>query len=341
MERVMRSLQIVVTGGAGFLGSHLVRRLIAQGHAVVALDNLQTGDRANLSDLLDHPRLTFLEHDVLEPYDLPCDRIYNLACPASPRDYQHDPVRTTLTSVLGSHHALELAQRTGARLLQASTSEIYGDPECHPQPEGYRGSVSPHGLRACYTEGKRCAESLVMDFHRVHRVDVRIARVFNSFGPGMRLDDGRVVINFVRQALTGCPLTLYGDGQQTRSLCYVDDLIGGLIGLMEQTDHQGPVNLGNPIERTILQIAHAVLEQIPGGTLSYLPLPGDDPRRRCPDISLARSLFGFEPSVSLDEGLAATIADVRARLGRATPTDDSRIPRAPDRTTSLETEQNG
>lgn len=309
-----RPLQIVVTGGAGFLGSHLVRRLIAQGHAVVALDNLQTGALANLADLLDHPRVTFLEHDVLEPYALPCDRIYNLACPASPADYQLDPVRTTMTSVLGAYHALQLAQRSGARLLQASTSEIYGDPELHPQPERYPGSVNPLGPRACYTEGKRCAESLVMDFHRVHQVDVRIARIFNCFGPGMRLDDGRVVVNFVRQALLGQPLTIYGDGQQTRSLCYVDDLIGGLIGLMERADHAGPVNLGNPTERTILELAAAVLEQLPGSPLAHLPLPDDDPRRRCPDISLARSLFGFEPTVDLARGLAETIADVRARL---------------------------
>lgn len=311
--------QILVTGGAGFLGSHLVRRLITAGHHVIALDNLQTGRRENLADLEGHSRFTFVRHDVTLPYEFPVDRIYNLACAASPPRYQADPIHTTLTSVLGTLHALQLAERRNAVVLQASTSEVYGDPTVHPQMEAYEGCVNPVGLRACYDEGKRCAESLCMDFHRQRGVDVRIARIFNTYGPAMDLDDGRVVINFIQQALRGNPLTVYGDGRQTRSLCYVDDLIDGLLGLVERTPHVGPVNLGNPAEISVLALAHAVLEQIPGSSVVHLPLPADDPKRRRPDISLARKLFGFTPQVPLEEGLARTIADVRARLDRSSP----------------------
>jgi UDP-glucuronate decarboxylase len=305
-------MKMLVTGGAGFLGSHLVARLLSQGHEVAVLDDLRTGVLANLPA---HPRLTFVRHDVTRPYDLPADRIYNLACPASPPWYQADPIGTTLTSVLGALHALELAARVGARVLQASTSEVYGDPEVHPQPEDYPGRVQPHGVRACYDEGKRCAESLVMDFHRTRGADVRIARIFNCYGPRTRLDDGRVLSNFVGQALRGEPLTVYGDGTQTRSLCYVDDLVDGLVALMEETDYPGPVNLGNPQELTVLQLAHQVLTCIPGSTLVHAPLPADDPRRRCPDISLARRLFGFQPQIPLEQGLPRLIEDVRSRLG--------------------------
>jgi UDP-glucuronate decarboxylase len=306
-------MKTLVTGGAGFVGSHLVARLLSLGHEVVVLDDLRTGDRANLPE---HPRLTFRLHDVTQPYDLPADRIYNLACPASPPWYQADPIGTTLTSVLGTLHALQLAARTGARVLQASTSEVYGDPEVHPQPEDYPGRVHPCSVRSCYDEGKRCAESLVADFRRTRGADVRIARIFNSYGPLMRLDDGRVLANFVRQALQGEPLTVYGDGSQTRSLCEIDDLVDGLIGLMEETEHPGPVNLGNPHERTVLELAQHVLALLPGSSIEHRPLPPDDPRRRCPDISLARGLFGFQPKISLEQGLPRLVEDVRRRLRR-------------------------
>jgi UDP-glucuronate decarboxylase len=305
--------RVVVTGGAGFLGSHLTRRLLTEGHQVTVLDNLQTGTLANLPELGAHPRLTFVNHDVTEPWDVACDRVYNLACAASPPRYQAAPIHTTLTSVLGMHHALEVARRHGARVLQASTSEVYGDPEDHPQREAYRGSVSTVGPRACYDEGKRCAEALVCDHHRRFGTDVRIARIFNTYGPGMSPDDGRVVTNFLIQALRGEPLTVYGDGAQTRSLCYVDDLIEGLVGLMERTAHTGPVNLGNPAEITVLELARTIAGAVPGSRIEHAPLPVDDPQRRCPDISLARSLFGFEPRVALAVGLERTLEDLRAR----------------------------
>lgn len=311
-------MKILVTGGAGFVGSHLVRRLHALGHALTVLDNLQTGDLENLADLEGSERLSWLRHDVVAPYRLDMDRIYNLACPASPPRYQEDPVHTTLTSVLGACHALACARHTGARVLQASTSEIYGDPEVHPQTEEYRGSVNPMGPRSCYDEGKRCAESLFGDFHRKHGVDVRVARIFNTYGPAMRLDDGRMVANFVVQALRGEPLTVYGDGSQTRSLCFVDDLVDGLVGLMEETTFTGPVNLGNPQERTVLEIAEAVLALLPGSRIVHLPLPEDDPRRRRPDITRARELFGFSPRVDLADGLERTVTDIRDRLDRQT-----------------------
>lgn len=313
----MSTLRILVTGGAGFLGSHLVDRLIEEGHEVLVLDDLRTGSLDNLAHHRGKPGFRFVRHDVVEPYDAEVDRIYNLACAASPPRYQADPVHTTLTSVLGTLHALQVAQRCGARMLQASTSEVYGDPQVHPQREDYRGEVNPVGPRACYDEGKRCAESLASDFHRLHGVDIRIARIFNTYGPRMDLADGRVVVNFVQQALRGEPLTVYGDGRQTRSLCYVDDLIDGLIALMEHTTYTGPVNLGNPTERSVLEIAEAVLARVPGSRIVHEKLPPDDPQRRRPDIGLAQRLFGFSPCTSLEEGLERTIADVRLRLDAA------------------------
>lgn len=308
-------MRILVTGGAGFVGSHLVRRLIRDGHEVVALDSLLTGSWKNLSDLLHNPRLTLLEHDVVEPYDLGAlDRIYNLACPASPPRYQTRPVHTTLTSVLGTLHALEVASAHGARVLQASTSEVYGDPEAHPQREDYRGSVSSIGPRACYDEGKRCAETLCADFHRERGTDVRIVRIFNTYGPAMDPHDGRVVSNFVRQALSGDVLTVYGDGLQTRSLCYIDDLVDGLIGAMERADTPEPINLGNPCELTVLDLAERVIALTGRGRIVHRPLPADDPKRRRPDIDRARSLFGFDPRITIEEGLPRTIAYFRRRL---------------------------
>lgn len=311
-------MRILVTGGAGFLGSHLVRRLLGEGHEVIALDSLLTGSWENLGDVLRHPRLLRLEHDVVHPYDVgPIDRLYNLACPASPPRYQSRKVHTTLTSVLGALHALEAAAARGARVLQASTSEVYGDPEVHPQREDYRGAVNPTGPRACYDEGKRCAETLATDFHRERGVDVRIVRIFNTYGPAMDPHDGRVVSNFVRQALSGRPLTIYGDGTQTRSLCYVDDLVDGLVGAMERCRTVEPINLGNPSEITIRELAERVLAATGGGRLVHMPLPTDDPRRRRPDITRAKELFGFSPSVSLEEGLPRTIEHFRRRLTRS------------------------
>lgn len=326
--------RILVTGGAGFLGSHLCRRLVSEGNQVLALDDLSTGSRSNVSDLLGHPRFSLLESDVMSEFDSGLetrfDRIYNLACPASPAHYRREPIHTTLTSVLGAHHCLRLAEKCRARLLQSSTSEVYGDPECHPQREDYRGNVSIIGPRACYDEGKRCAESLVMDYRRIHGVSVRIARIFNTFGPYMSPDDGRVVSNFIVQALQGEALTVYGDGLQTRSLCYVDDMIDGLVGLMEQEDNEGPMNLGNSEELTVLEIAERVIGAVGRGRIVQQPLPADDPRRRCPDITLARRVFGFEPKVSFDEGLARTIDYFRQKLlpGTVSPLP---IPRPPAR----------
>jgi UDP-glucuronate decarboxylase len=309
--------RILVTGGAGFVGSHLCERLIQLGHEVVAIDDLSTGSRDNVAGLEGSGRFRLIEHDVREPYDLEIDAVYNLACPASPPRYQADPVKTTMTSILGTLHALELAARRRARFLQASTSEVYGDPEVHPQPESYSGSVNPIGIRACYDEGKRCAESLVMDFHRVAHVSTRIARVFNTYGPKMAFEDGRVISNFVIQALLGRDLTIYGDGRQTRSFCFVDDLISGLIELME-TDESFPVNLGNPDEFTIQDLAKILLELVPTAKrMVHRPLPADDPRQRRPDIGRAKQLFGFSPMVPLRDGLVLTIRDFRQRLSRA------------------------
>lgn len=305
--------RVLVTGGAGFLGSHLCERLLGEGHDVLCVDNFFTGSRHNVLHLLDNPRFELLRHDVTFPLYVEVDQIYNLACPASPIHYQYDPVQTTKTSVHGAINMLGLAKRVNAKILQASTSEVYGDPEVHPQPEGYWGRVNPVGPRACYDEGKRCAETLFFDYFRQHGLRIKVARIFNTYGPRMHPKDGRVVSNFIVQALGGQPITLYGDGQQTRSFCYVDDLIDGLIRLMNTPDDMtGPVNLGNPEEFTIRELAEQVLAQT-GSKSSLLqePLPQDDPRQRQPDISLAKSLLGWEPAVPLAEGLEHTIAYFR------------------------------
>lgn len=308
---------MLVTGGAGFLGSHLIDRLVAAGHDVLCVDNLFTGTRDNIAHLLGNPHFEFLRHDITFPLHVEVDQIYNLACPASPIHYQHDPVQTTKTSVHGAINMLGLAKRLGARILQASTSEVYGDPAIHPQTEDYWGNVNPIGPRSCYDEGKRCAETLFFDYHRQHGLDIKVARIFNTYGPRMHLADGRVVSNFIVQALTGEPLTIYGDGQQSRSFCYVDDLIDGLVALMDSEEgFTGPVNLGNPIEFTMRELARRVIELT--GSKSELveqPLPADDPRQRQPDIDLARKRLGWEPRIGLPEGLERTIADFRDRLG--------------------------
>jgi UDP-glucuronate decarboxylase len=298
-----------VTGGAGFLGSFLCERLLDQGHSVICADNFFTGTRDNLMAVIDHPHFELLRHDVTFPLYVEVDEIYNLACPASPVHYQHDPVQTTKTSVHGAINMLGLAKRTGAKILQASTSEVYGDPEMHPQPETYWGHVNPIGPRSCYDEGKRCAETLFFDYRRQHHMPIKVARIFNTYGPRMQPDDGRVVSNFIMQALRGEPLTLYGDGQQTRSFCYVDDLIDGLIRLMETgNDVTGPINIGNPVEFTMADLAHHVLALTGStSTVENRPLPLDDPRQRQPDITLARTILGWEPTVSLEQGLTRTI----------------------------------
>ena len=298
----------LVTGGAGFLGSHLCERLVKQGEEVICLDNFFTGRRKNVAHLLDYKNFELLRHDVVDPFKVEVDRIYNLACPASPIHYQYNPIKTVKTSVMGAINCLGLAKRVGARILQASTSEIYGDPEVHPQPESYRGNVNPIGLRSCYDEGKRCAETLFFDYYRENKVDIRVIRIFNTYGPKMRPDDGRVVSNFIVQAIRGEDLTLYGDGSQTRSFCYVDDLIDGMMGVMEQEESVGPVNLGNPTEFTIRQLAEAVLGRIvTTSKITQEPLPADDPTQRKPDISLAQKLLSWNPSVELTAGLDRTI----------------------------------
>jgi UDP-glucuronate decarboxylase len=303
-----------VTGGAGFLGSFLCERLLEQGHNVVCADNFFTGTRDNLMAVIDHPHFELLRHDITFPLYVEVDEIYNLACPASPIHYQHDPVQTTKTSVHGAINMLGLAKRTGAKILQASTSEVYGDPEMHPQPESYWGHVNPIGPRSCYDEGKRCAETLFFDYRRQHHMPIKVARIFNTYGPRMQPDDGRVVSNFIMQALRGEPLTLYGDGQQTRSFCYVDDLIDGLIRLMETEDAvTGPINIGNPVEFTMAELAHHVLALTGStSTIEHRPLPLDDPRQRQPDITLAREHLGWEPTIPLEQGLARTIDYFRA-----------------------------
>ena len=310
--------RILVTGGAGFLGSHLCTRLLEQGHEVLCVDNYFTGSRHNLVPLLDNPLFEFMRHDVTFPLYAEVDEIYNLACPASPIHYQHDPVQTTKTSVHGAINMLGLAKRTGARILQASTSEVYGDPTVHPQTEQYRGNVNPIGFRSCYDEGKRCAETLFFDYRRQHDLGIKIARIFNTYGPNMHPDDGRVVSNFIVQALRGKPLSIYGDGNQTRSFCYVDDLIDGLIRLMG-TQHEitGPINLGNPVQFTIRELAEQVVTLT--GTVSGLvfePLPEDDPMQRQPDISLAQEQLDWTPSVQLQQGLISTIAYFRTLLDK-------------------------
>jgi UDP-glucuronate decarboxylase len=309
-------MRILVTGGAGFIGSHLCERLLTEGHDVLCLDNFFTGRRENIIPLLDNQRFELIRHDVIEPILLEVDQIYNLACPASPIHYQYNPVKTVKTSVMGMINMLGLAKRVRARILQASTSEVYGDPLVHPQPEEYWGNVNPIGLRSCYDEGKRIAETLMMDYHRQNNVDTRIARIFNTYGPRMLENDGRVVSNFVVQALRGEPLTLYGAGDQTRSFCYVDDLVDGLIRLMNREDLHEPVNLGNPGEFTIKQLAEEVV-RIVGSNLevNYLPLPQDDPRQRKPDITRARELLGWNPTVPLSEGLERTVAYFRTVVG--------------------------
>lgn len=308
-------MRILVTGGAGFLGSHLCDRLLRDGHDVVCMDNLFTGSKNNIRHLLDNPWFEFVRHDIVDPFKFEVDRVYNMACPASPVHYQFNPIKTTKTSVMGAINCLGLARRVRARVLQASTSEVYGDPTVHPQVEDYWGNVNPIGIRSCYDEGKRCAETLFFDYHRQNRVDIRVARIFNTYGPRMHPDDGRVVSNFVVQALRGEPITLYGDGRQTRSFCYVDDLVEGLVRLMEQTTTVGPVNLGNPVEFTIRELAEKVIALTGSrSSLTFKPLPQDDPMQRRPDIARARQHLGWEPKVQLEEGLIRTIEYFRQAL---------------------------
>lgn len=301
--------RVLVTGGAGFLGSHLCERLLAEGHDVICLDNFFTGTKKNIAHLMEHPRFEVMRHDVTFPLYIEVDQIYNLACPASPIHYQHDPVQTTKTSVHGAINMLGLAKRTKARIFQASTSEVYGDPNIHPQPEGYWGNVNPIGLRSCYDEGKRCAETLFFDYHRQHGLEIKVARIFNTYGPRMHPNDGRVVSNFIVQALKGEPITIYGDGSQTRSFCYVDDLIDGFLSLMRSpTDFTGPVNLGNPGEFSMIELAEMVKE-ITGSKSELVrkSLPKDDPKQRQPDINLAKKMLNWEPKVKLHDGLFKTI----------------------------------
>ena len=308
-------MRILVTGGAGFIGSHLCERLLADGNDVLCLDNFFTGRRENIMKLLDNHHFELIRHDVIEPILLEVDQIYNLACPASPIHYQYNPVKTVKTSVMGMINMLGLAKRVRARILQASTSEVYGDPLVHPQPEEYWGNVNPIGLRSCYDEGKRIAETLMMDYHRQNRVDTRIARIFNTYGPRMLEDDGRVVSNFIVQALRGEPLTLYGEGDQTRSFCYVDDLVEALIKLMNIADLHDPVNLGNPGEFTIKQLAEEVVKICNSNSgVKYLPLPADDPKQRKPDISRAQTLLDWNPRVPLNDGLQKTVAYFEGRV---------------------------
>ena len=305
----MRKNRVLVTGGAGFLGSHLCDRLLATGNDVICVDNLFTGSKDNIRHNLNNPYFEFIRHDMINPIYVECDQIYNLACPASPIWYQRDPIYTTKTSVFGAFNALGLAKRTGARILQTSTSEVYGDPECHPQQESYRGNVNTIGPRSCYDEGKRVAETLFFDYHRQHGVDIKVMRIFNTYGPRMDIGDGRVVSNFIVQALKGEDITIYGDGSQTRSFCYVDDLIEGMIRLMNSRDgFTGPVNVGNPGEFTIKQLAEIVIELTGSDSkIIYEDLPVDDPTQRKPDITLARKELDWEPKIQLKEGLTKTI----------------------------------
>ena len=301
-------MRILITGGAGFLGSHLCDRLIAQGHDVLCMDNFFTGRKKNIEHLLGYPRFELIRHDVIDPFKFEVDRIYNLACPASPPHYQYNPIKTTKTSVMGAINCLGLAKRVKARVFQASTSEVYGDPTVHPQPESYWGNVNPIGRRSCYDEGKRCAETLFFDYHRENGVDIRVVRIFNTYGPRMNPDDGRVVSNFIVQSLRGEDITVYGDGSQTRSFCYVDDLIEGFLRLMEQEKTVGPVNIGNPGEFTMLELAELVLKKVGGKSkIVHQDLPADDPRQRQPDISLAKKYLEWQPSVPLEQGIEKTI----------------------------------
>ncbi|HTA89203.1 MAG TPA: UDP-glucuronic acid decarboxylase family protein [Polyangiaceae bacterium] len=313
------SNKILVTGGAGFIGSHLCERLIAAGHDVLCVDNYFTGTKKNVKHLLEHPLFEVMRHDVTFPLYVEVERIFNLACPASPVHYQFDPVQTTKTSVHGAINMLGLAKRVKARILQASTSEVYGDPEVHPQPESYWGKVNPIGIRSCYDEGKRCAETLFFDYNRQHGTDIKVIRIFNTYGPRMHPNDGRVVSNFIVQALRGQDITIYGDGQQTRSFCYVDDLVEGMMRMMDtEKGFTGPINIGNPGEFTMLQLAEKVLQLV--GTKSKLvhkPLPQDDPKQRKPIIDLAKSKLGWEPKVNLDDGLKETVAYFRRTLAES------------------------
>jgi len=308
--------KILITGGAGFLGSHLTERLLERGNEVLVVDNFFTGSKQNLAHLLGNPHLEVMRHDVTFPLYVEVNQIYNLACPASPVHYQHDPVQTTKTSVHGAINMLGLAKRTRARILQASTSEVYGDPEVHPQPEAYRGRVNPIGIRSCYDEGKRCAETLFFDYYRQHALEIKVVRIFNTYGPRMHPNDGRVVSNFIVQALQGKDITIYGDGQQTRSFCYVDDLITAMISMMDApADFIGPVNIGNPGEFTMLALAEAILKLSGSKSkLVFQPLPADDPKQRQPDIALAKAKLGWQPKVALDDGLKETIAYFRQLL---------------------------
>ncbi len=308
--------RILVTGGAGFLGSHLCDRLIDQGHDVLCVDNFFTGSKRNVAHLLDHPRFELMRHDVTFPLYVEVDEIYNLACPASPVHYQHDPVQTTKTSVHGAINMLGLAKRVRAKILQASTSEVYGDPEVHPQPESYWGKVNPIGIRSCYDEGKRCAETLFFDYWRQHKLRIKVVRIFNTYGPRMHPNDGRVVSNFIVQALKGEPITIYGDGQQTRSFCFADDLIEAMMRTMNtDDDFTGPVNIGNPGEFTMLELAQVILDVTSSKSeLKFLPLPSDDPKQRRPDISLAKSALGWKPKVNLREGIEKTVANFRETI---------------------------
>ncbi|MBW4534111.1 MAG: SDR family oxidoreductase [Pleurocapsa minor HA4230-MV1] len=307
-------MRILVTGGAGFIGSHLIDRLMKQGHDVICLDNFFTGHKRNIRHWLDNPYFELIRHDITEPIRLEVDQIYHLACPASPVHYQYNPVKTIKTNVMGTLNMLGLAKRVNARFLLASTSEVYGDPDVHPQPEEYRGNVNCIGIRSCYDEGKRVAETLAFDYHRQNNVDIRVMRIFNTYGPRMFENDGRVVSNFIVQALQGTPLTVYGDGSQTRSFCYVADLVEGMMRLMNG-EHMGPINIGNPGEYTILQLAETIQKMInPDAQLSYKPLPQDDPKQRQPDITKAKNLLGWEPTINLEEGLKMTIEDFRSRM---------------------------
>ncbi len=313
---------VLVTGGAGFIGSHLCRHLLDKGHDVLCVDNFYTGSKDNISDLVGHPRFEVLRHDITFPLYVEVDEIYNLACPASPIHYQFDPVQTTKTAVHGSINMLGLAKRVKAKILQASTSEIYGDPDVHPQREDYRGNVSTVGLRACYNEGKRCAETLFFDYYRQHKLPIRVVRIFNTYGPNMLPNDGRVVSNFIVQALSHGDITIYGDGSQTRSFMYVDDLIRGLVAMMDNEDgFVGPVNLGNPTEVSISDLAQRILKLIPESRSKLVKkeLPEDDPKRRCPDISLARSMLHWTPTVTLEDGLSKTIAYFRSSTSTLAP----------------------
>jgi UDP-glucuronate decarboxylase len=318
---VIDTRRVLVTGGAGFLGSHICDRLLRDGHEVICLDNFYTGRRRNIMHLIDHPMFSLVEHDVTNPFCLRVDDVINMACPASPRHYQRNPVHTTKTSVLGTIHVLELAMQAGARVLHASTSEVYGDPGVHPQQESYWGNVNPIGARACYDEGKRCSETLCFDYHRRHGVPINVVRIFNTYGPRMDPNDGRVVSNFLIQAIRDEPITIYGDGSQTRSFCFVDDLVGGIMKVFDdESGLTGPVNLGNPNEITIAELAEMALSVT--GSKSALvtrPLPADDPQRRCPDISLAKERLAWEPKVSLRDGLSRVAAHFENVLSNGVP----------------------